>query len=114
MKKGIISIGVAIIGMYFIYRYNLNLYDHFITYIDQPKENSELDTTIFAIHKTAKIITLCIGLLSLYFGIISFLNKNKIGKIGIILAVLVIICAFIPFWQYFVEEDSLIINFTTP
>lgn len=103
MKQGILSISIALIGFYFIYWFNHNLLEH-ITTLTNPKENTiEVPKTILTISKTYRITTICIGLLSLYFGIISFLKKHKIGSIGILLAVFLIILTFIPFWQYAIQ-----------
>jgi len=65
---------------------------------------------LISFHKLTKVVGISIGLLSLYFGVISFLKKNKMGSIGIILAILLIICSFIPFWQLLLEHSTLDIN----
>lgn len=111
MKKGILSICIAVVGIYFVYWFNLDLYKQFQNYIEHSKNSSELNPITFTIAKTFTITSLCIGLLSLYFGVISFLKKSKIGGVGIILALLLIICSFIPFWKYMLENSSLDTNF---
>ncbi|GGX30406.1 hypothetical protein [Aquimarina muelleri] len=111
MKKGVLSIGIACIGFYFLYTSNMDLYHRFLDGLAQSQNVSEFTPTIFAFGKTLKIITLCMGLLSLYFGIISFLKKNKIAIIGILLAILLMVCSFIPFWKYMLKNSGLDISF---
>ncbi|WP_103865648.1 hypothetical protein [Aquimarina sp. I32.4] len=100
MKKGVLSICIAIIGIYFIYWFNIDLYKKSVIFTEQSNNTAISNSYIFKFAKTFTIATVCLGLLSLYFGVISFLKKNKVGGIGIILAVLLIICAFIPFWKH--------------
>ncbi|WP_024772383.1 hypothetical protein [Aquimarina macrocephali] len=111
MKKGILSIFIAIVGMYFVYWYTIDLSRQYSILIESSKNTSELNSYIFTVAKTFRITSVCIGLLSLYFGVISFLKKNKVGGIGIILAFILIISALIPLWQYLVEDSTMDINF---
>ncbi|PKV51846.1 Protein of unknown function (DUF3953) [Aquimarina sp. MAR_2010_214] len=110
MKKGILSIFIAVIGMYFLYWYTIDLSRQYFILIESSKNTSELNPYIFTVAKTFRITSVCIGLLSLYFGVISFLKKNKVGSIGIILAFILIISSLIPFWKYLVEDATIDIN----
>lgn len=92
MKKGVLSIILAIIGLYGILRLNIQLYN------EQPTSIS--NTTSSSIIKVYKMIALCIGFLSLYFGVISYASKYKYALLSIIFSLLVIVCSFIPFWKY--------------
>ncbi|WP_103072233.1 hypothetical protein [Aquimarina sediminis] len=111
MQKGILSIVIAIIGIYFVYWFSIDLSRQYQASNELSKNISELNSYIFTIAKTFRMVSVCIGLLSLYFGIISFLKKNKVGGIGIILAIILIIGSLIPWWQYLVEDSALDINF---
>lgn len=84
-----------------LYRFHNNLYQEFITINDQQQNTSQSISDLFSFQKLYKIVLISIALLSLYLGVISFLKKNKVGMIGIILAVLLLIFSFIPFWKYF-------------
>ncbi|WP_299441004.1 hypothetical protein [uncultured Aquimarina sp.] len=110
MKKGVLSILIAIIGFYCIYRFNVQLYNENLAML-HPETNSDVASGISVFKKTFKIIVASIGLLSLYFGIISFLKKNKIGMIGIILAILLILSCLFPFLEYLIEAYLHDINF---
>lgn len=106
MKKGIISILIALIGMYFVYWYTIDLSKQYFTLIGGSKNDSEAYSYIVTIARTFKMTSICIGLLSLYFGVISFLKKNKIGGIGITLAIILIISAMVSWWQYSIEGTA--------
>ncbi|MDH7444092.1 hypothetical protein [Aquimarina sp. 2201CG14-23] len=110
MKKGVLSIVVAIIGFYCIYRFNVQLYHENLT-ITQQGTNSEIISDLSVFKKTYKIIVFSLGLLSLYFAIISFLKKHKIGLIGIILALTLLLSCVFPFLEYAVEAYLSDINF---
>ena len=57
-----------------------------------------------------KMVTVSLSLLSIYLGIIATIKKHKIGIIGILLAIVLCISAFIPFWKYFSENITTAIN----
>jgi hypothetical protein len=100
MKKGVLSICIAIAGIYFVYWFNTHTYQQYSVFTEQSKNTLESKPYIIIIAKTFKINSVCLGLLSLYFGIISFLKKSKLGGLGVILALILIVCSFIPFWKY--------------
>jgi len=110
MKKGVLSILIASIGFYCSYRFNVQLYNENVALLE-PETASGLATDISVFRKTFKIIVISIGLLSLYFGIISFLKKNKIGLVGIILAILLIFSTLFSFLESIIEAYLHDVNF---
>lgn len=107
MKRGVLSVIIACIGFYFVYKINLSGNPVFFG----VTENSEIAPTTQVFSKLHKITTLCIGLLSLYLGIIATIKKNKIGILGILLSIVLIILACIPFSQYLQENYAIDTNF---
>ncbi len=57
-----------------------------------------------------KMVTVSLSLLSIYLGVIATLKKHKIGILGILLAIVLCISAFIPFWKYFSQNITTAIN----
>ncbi len=103
MKRGVLSVVIACIGFYFMYKINLSGYYSFLGI----KENSEIAPTTQVLGKLYKITTLCIGLLSLYLGIISTMKKYKIGILGIVFSIVLIILACIPFSKYLQKNSTI-------
>lgn len=110
MKKGIASIIIACIGLYLVYHFNAKWYTMALDIFIAKENKMHLYNELISFYRLTKIAGISIGLLSLYFGVISFLKQNKIGSIGILLAILLIICSFIPFWQLLLEDSTLDIN----
>ncbi|EZH71569.1 hypothetical protein ATO12_07110 [Aquimarina atlantica] len=107
MKRGVLSVIIACIGFYFMYKINLSGYHAFLGI----KENTEIAPTTQVLSKLYKITILCIGLLSLYLGIISTIKKHKIGILGIVLSIVLIILACIPFSQYLQKNSAINTDF---
>lgn len=103
MKRGVLSVIIACIGFYFMYKINLSGHHAFLGI----KENTEIAPTTQVLSKLYKITTLCIGLLSLYLGVISTLKKNKIGILGIVFSIVLIILACIPFSKYLQKNSAI-------
>ena len=75
------------------------------------KENTEIAPTTQVLSKLYKITSLCIGLLSLYLGVISALKKNKIGILGIVFSIVLIILACIPFSKHLQKNSAINTDF---
>ncbi|MDY8138890.1 hypothetical protein [Aquimarina sp. 2201CG5-10] len=104
MKKGILSILIAFIGFYILYRLHIKWYTIASEAYVAKEMKASLIQELLSFQKLGKIICVSISLLSLYLGTISFLKKNKIGLIGIILSIILIVSSFIPFWEYAIEN----------
>ncbi len=107
-----LSIIITLIGFYFVFKYNTWIYDTISQELFLKKElNISILNNVTLFGRLYKIVIISIGLLGFYLGLIPFLKKHKIGLIGIILAIILIVLAFIPFWQYAIEGGTLDINF---
>lgn len=107
MKKGLLSILVAIIGFYLVYKYNVLLYE-----INDSLQTGTPIRFIFiddlvSFRRLYKIVTISIALVSFYLGLIVYLKKIKLGIAGMTLAVLLCIAVWIPFWKYY-RNNSVI------
>ena len=111
MKTGTISIILAIIGILFVIWFNYQTAELFLTELTKMQNSSDLSPTIVTSGKLNKLIAIGIGLLGLLLGIKSLRNKNRIGIIGIILSIVLIILTFVPIWNYMLSDSALDINF---
>lgn len=111
MKHGILSIILAVIGIYFTFLVNIEIAELVEKEIINLKHNSEINPAIFKSEIRNKLILLGIALIGMLFGVKSVKRKNKIGIIGIILSLVLIILIFIPLWQHILYDSSLDINF---
>jgi len=111
MKYEISSIVIALIGISFVIWFNLEVAELFQNEIMELNYKSEMNLTIFTTGKLNKLIALGIALIGILLGIKSVRNKNRIGIIGIILSIFLIILVFIPIWQYVLSDSALDINF---
>lgn len=111
MKTGIISIIVVLIGILFVIWFNLEIVELFESEILKMENQTELNPAVFTTEKLNKIIALGIALIGIILGIKSLRNKNRIGIIGIILSVILIILTFLPIWTYILSDSALDINF---
>jgi threonine/homoserine efflux transporter RhtA len=111
MKIGIISIIVVLIGILFVIWFNLEIVELFESEILKMENQTELNLAVFTTKKLNKIIALGIALIGIILGIKSLRNKNRIGIIGIILSVVLIILTFLPIWTYILSDSALDINF---
>jgi len=102
MRKGLLSIFIAGIGFYFIYKYHAKMFEIHISAITGQQISFLFIDDLVSYSKLCMIITICISLVSFYLGMISFLKKNKSGFLGIVLSILLFIFAFVPFWKYFI------------
>ncbi len=110
VNKGVLSILISILGFYLVYKSNYMLYQlttETLTETDiQNLSLTNLTENKVAFGRAFRIGTLCVGLLSLYLGVISYLKKNKIGKVAVITAILLIIMGFVPFWKYVLDTHN--------
>ncbi|MFD0991614.1 hypothetical protein [Tenacibaculum geojense] len=111
MKNGIISIIVALVGIIFIIWINVKIATLFETEFMKTRNINELDLRMFKIETLDKIIGIGIGLTGILLGIKSLQKRNRIGIIGIILCVVLIILTFAPVWKYVLSDSAIDINF---
>ncbi|WP_405205964.1 hypothetical protein [Aquimarina sp. LLG6339-5] len=102
MKKGVLSILIAIIGFFFTYKYHALMYEIQNSLISGKEINFLFINDLVSFRRLFKIVIISISLLSFYLGIMTVLKKNKIGIVGIILATVLFISVFITFWKYFI------------
>ncbi|WP_299260661.1 hypothetical protein [uncultured Aquimarina sp.] len=107
MKKGFLSILVSVIGFFFVYKYNALMHEIYHSLITGKQIRFLFIDDLISFKRLFKIVVICISLLSFYLGIIAFLNKNKIGLIGMFVAIILFISTFIPFWKYTIEDSGL-------
>ncbi|MBW1298096.1 hypothetical protein [Aquimarina litoralis] len=110
MKKGILSILIALVGFFFMYKYHLKMYEIQNNLITGKETRFIFIDDLISFTRLFKMVTISISLLSLYLGTIAILKKNKIGIVGIILSILLFIAVFIPFWKYFSQNEIPIVN----
>ncbi|KAA1242798.1 hypothetical protein [Aquimarina sp. RZ0] len=95
-----LSIIVSGIGLYFVYRYNIQIYNTSVLPIKNDS-SAYLTPYIFTFHKVYRILAISIALLSIFLGLISWKKeKSRLGLLGIIVAIILIICSYIPFTDY--------------
>ena len=102
MKKGALSIIIAIVGFFFTYKYHTLIYEIQNSRITGKEVNFLFINDLVSFRRLFKIVIISISLLSFYLGIMTVLKKNRIGMVGIILASILFISVFISFWKYFI------------
>ncbi|WP_298548008.1 hypothetical protein [uncultured Aquimarina sp.] len=107
MKKGMLSILVAISGFFLVFKYNALMHEIYYSLITGKQIRFVFIDDLVSFKRLFTIVTISFSLLSIYLGTISFLKKHKIGLTGIILAIILAISIFIPFWKYIVEDSGL-------
>lgn len=110
MKKGIVSILVALVGFFFAYKYHVKMHEIQHSIISGKQIQFIFIDDLVSFTRLFKMVTISLSLLSMYLGVISTLKKHKIGIIGILLAIVLCISAFIPFWKYFSQNITTMIN----
>ena len=98
MKSGTISIILGALGILFIIWFNYQTYELYQTELLKIQKSSLMEPTIVTTGKIYKLIALGIAILGIIFGIKSVREKNRNGKIGIILSIIALILTFIPVW----------------
>jgi len=98
MKSGTISIILGALGILFIIWFNYQTYELYQTELLKIQKSSLMEPTIVTTGKIYKLIALGIAILGIIFGIKSVREKNRSGKIGIILSIIALILTFIPVW----------------
>lgn len=111
MKYGKLSIILAVIGILFVTWYNFEAAKLFESEFLKLQYQIELNPTVYSTGKWNKFIALSIAVIGIILGIKSWRDKIRIGIIGILLSILLIILTFIPIWQYIVTDSALDINF---
>jgi hypothetical protein len=111
MKYGIFSIILAVLGILFVAWYNFEVAELFESELLKLHNQTELNPTVYSTGKLNKFIALGIAIIGIILGIKSWRDKIRIGMIGILLSILLIILTFIPIWQYIVSDSALDINF---
>ena len=111
MKAGTTSIILALIGILFLIWFNYQTSELFLNELQKMQSDSDLSPVMVTSGKLNKLIAIGIGLLGLLLGIKSLRNKNRIGIIGIVLSIILIILTFIPLWNYMLSDSTLDINF---
>jgi len=95
MKTGTISIIVATIGIIFVIRFNLEVAELYKSEILKTANQTDLSPILFVTGKKYKIIVIGMALIGMILGIKSLRNNNRIGTIGGILSIILIILAFL-------------------
>ena len=95
MKTGTISIIVATIGIIFVIRFNLEVAELYKSEILKTANQTDLSPILFVTGKKYKIIVIGMALIGMILGIKSLRNNNRIGTIGVILSIILIILAFL-------------------
>ena len=98
MKSGTISIILGALGILFIIWFNYQTYELYQTEFLKIRNSSLMEPTIVTTGKSYKLIALGIAILGILFGIKSLRDKSRSGKIGIILAIIILILSFFPLW----------------
>ncbi|GAA3516614.1 hypothetical protein GCM10022393_33410 [Aquimarina addita] len=98
MKRAIVSILISLAGFFIVYKYHYTMY--IVAYQSDSPTFTPLSTWSdpSVLKKLYTIVIISVALLSLYLGIISFLKKNKIGLIAILVAILLFITPFVNFF----------------
>jgi hypothetical protein len=103
MKYGIGSIILATLGILFVIWYsyeNAEMIREGFEYL-QTQNDEEYYPTIFMPDNMNKLIALGVAIVGIYLGIKSVKNKYRIGIIGIVLSLILIILTFSSLWTYF-------------
>lgn len=95
MKSATLSILIGFLGIIFLIWFNYQTLDF---YQENINNHLTLSPTLVTSGKMTKLISIVIGFLGLFFGIHSIIKKNKIGIIGVIMSIIVIILIFFPLW----------------
>ncbi|WP_299899296.1 hypothetical protein [uncultured Aquimarina sp.] len=110
MKKGVLSILVALVGFFFAYKYHVKMHEIQYNLITGKEIRFIFINDLVSFTRLFKMVTVSLSLLSIYLGVIATLKKHKIGILGILLAIVLCIAAFIPFWKYFSQNITTAIN----
>ncbi len=111
MKTGITSIILALSGILFVIWFNYQISELIIADLIKMQSDLKLSPAIFKSDKLFKIIAIIIGLAGIIFGIKSLRTKKRIGIIGIVLSIILIILAFVPIWNFIISDSALDVNF---
>lgn len=98
MKKGIVSIIISVLGLYFVYNFNTILYSN-TQPLPQTEQKNELLIDLFATGRLPSMLAMSIGLLSMYIGITAFKHHKQIARIAILLSFILCTLSWIPFWK---------------
>ena len=98
MKSETISIILGTLGILFIIWFNYQTYELYQTELLKIQKSSLMEPTIVTTGKIYKLIALGIAILGIILGIKSVREKNRSGKIGIILSIIALILTYIPVW----------------
>ncbi|WP_040282341.1 hypothetical protein [Psychroserpens damuponensis] len=105
MKPAVISIILALLGIGFVLYLNYELAELFQSELHNNLHNeNELNPSIFIIGTLNKVVTVLIGVIAIVFGIKSVNQKNRLGLIGVILSLILMVLTFIPIWHYMVSS----------
>ncbi len=103
MKKGVLSTIIATIGLFFVYWYHRNTAIQISSSSEMTMQQAEIMMSDISIFESIySIIPISLGILGLLIGAISLKEKSKIGLLGIILSISIIILFFLPVWKYMI------------
>ena len=111
MKFGVLSIITAIIGTFLTIKFNIETAELFRTQILELNNKSDITPIIIKTDVTNKIIIITIALIGIFLGVKSIKSKSKLGIVGIVLSIVLLVLSFIPIWQYILQDSTLDINF---
>ncbi|MCD4792968.1 MAG: hypothetical protein K8R54_07035 [Bacteroidales bacterium] len=102
MKLGIISVIISVAGIVFVLWYNYETYLLYNELFNKfNSDTGDMTVVLVTVGYTYKLTALFSGLSAIILGILSVRNKSNIGIFGIILSIVLIITAFIPFHVFF-------------
>ena len=104
MKYGIGSIILAITGIRLIVWINYEFSQNYMEFAAKIEAEGGVVPSIGMTNWSNRSIAIGISLIGLVLGIKSCRIEKKIGIIGIVLSILLLILVFFPIWPYLISE----------
>ncbi|TXG36689.1 hypothetical protein [Seonamhaeicola maritimus] len=104
MKYGIASIILAITGICLIVWINYEFSQNYMEFASKFEAEGGVTPSVVMTNWINRSIAIGISLFGLALGIKSYRIEKKIGIIGIILSILLLILVFFPIWPYLISE----------
>ena len=102
MKNGIGSVILALIGICFIVWINYQFSQDYIEFAAKFEADGGVTPSVIMTNWINRGIAVGISLFGFILGIKSYRIGNKIGLLGIVLSILLLILVFIPLWPYLI------------
>jgi hypothetical protein len=100
MKTGLTSIILAGLGIICLIWMNYQTFKLFKLELADMRQGNQLASKILTTSNLFKIIPITVGIISLLLGIHALRSKRRIGLIGVVLSIILIILPFVPIWFY--------------